>query len=188
MRIFISYSRQDLAHARALHAELTEMGHEPWLDLLNIRPGAKWESEIRLAIERADVVLLIVSPWSLASETVRTEWRHAREYIKETLLLAVQSVRPREVLAALGTKDAKQLEQLQWVDVRAQPLTASQRVLAWIDDPSIARGNAFPVPPPRPLFFLDVMPVFAHVAAWAQILGGAACIGLLLVILRWLVR
>ena len=104
MRVFISYSRQDIAHAQALHAELTALGHEPWLDLHDIQPGVDWRSEIRSAIERAEVLLLVVSPWSMASDTVRAEWRHARAHAKQTLLLAVQSVRPQEVRAAWGAE------------------------------------------------------------------------------------
>ncbi|MFY9609344.1 MAG: toll/interleukin-1 receptor domain-containing protein [Blastocatellia bacterium] len=79
--VFISYSHRDSSYLKELlrHlASFTKIGLiEPWADA-HISAGAKGRSELKEKLERADVILLLVSPNYLASKYARTvELPHA---------------------------------------------------------------------------------------------------------------
>ncbi len=85
-RIFISYASEDDAHRIALEKHLIVLRREelvePWSDR-KILPGGAWGDEIDLELERADLVLALVSADFLASsycyeiEMARALERHA---------------------------------------------------------------------------------------------------------------
>jgi hypothetical protein len=76
IQVFVSYAHADkkwlqrlLVHLKPLR-ELCEL--EQWDDT-RIKPGSKWKQEIRAAVDRASVAILIVSADFLASEFIRTD-------------------------------------------------------------------------------------------------------------------
>jgi len=69
-RVFISYSRKDLAFAEALVASLIARGFEAYLDKKDILPGEPWRERLSALIARADAVVFLISPDSVLSSSV----------------------------------------------------------------------------------------------------------------------
>jgi len=74
-RIFISYSRREIGFVDALVDQLESKGNQVWLDYRSLIPGTPWLDQIHRGIEEADVLLLVVSKASLASQNVEVEWK-----------------------------------------------------------------------------------------------------------------
>jgi formylglycine-generating enzyme required for sulfatase activity len=75
-RIFISYSRTDEAFARRLAASLSQLGADVWIDIEDIPAGMKWSRAIQEGLDLAELLMLIVSPDSMASQNVEDEWQY----------------------------------------------------------------------------------------------------------------
>lgn len=60
-RVFLIYSRKDLAVAKELSALLTEAGFAPWLDVEQLVPGQVWRQAIVRAIQEAGVAVVLIS-------------------------------------------------------------------------------------------------------------------------------
>lgn len=73
LRVFVSYSSLDRAEALAVRRILEGAGCEVWLDVFDIRPAGRLESELTEALERADLVCVLLSPTSVVSPWVREE-------------------------------------------------------------------------------------------------------------------
>jgi hypothetical protein len=72
--IFISYARRDGAElALVLQKDLRMEGYEVWLDTQRIGGAATWTVEIEAAIDRAQVVLALLTPGSYSSHICRAE-------------------------------------------------------------------------------------------------------------------
>src|SRR4051794_28689950 len=72
--IFISYAHRDGAGlAQRLQVDLSAKGYDAWLDTKRLYAGAVWSREIEQAIDRADVVLALISAGSYVSDICRAE-------------------------------------------------------------------------------------------------------------------
>ena len=71
--VFLSYSRDDKARVLDLAARLRESGVSVWIDQGGIDGAALWGESIVNAIENAKVLLLVVTPSSVASHNVAKE-------------------------------------------------------------------------------------------------------------------
>ena len=72
-RVFVAYAHQDKEYFERLSVMLMPLVHTGLLDLsadLDIRVGENWQERISERLERADLILLLVSPAFLASEYV----------------------------------------------------------------------------------------------------------------------
>jgi WD40 repeat protein len=78
-RVFISYSRTDEKFARRLATDLDRLGASIWIDVDDIPPGVNWSSAIQRGLDECDVLLLIMSPESMASANVADEWQYFRD-------------------------------------------------------------------------------------------------------------
>jgi WD40 repeat protein len=79
---FISYARADgESAARALHARLGVDAPDipAWLDRFDIEGGIGWWNQIEQELERAEFLLLVITPAAVRSENTRNEWRSARQ-------------------------------------------------------------------------------------------------------------
>jgi hypothetical protein len=76
-RIFISYSRKDLAFADQLEAVLKARGFEPLIDRTEIYAFEDWWTRIEGLIGRADTVVFVLSPDSIASDIALKEVAYA---------------------------------------------------------------------------------------------------------------
>ena len=83
---FISYSHTDQDFAVRLVEALPGLGIEPWMDREGIRAGDRWSAAIQQARDSTDVLVLILSPASMASSNVADEWQYALDKGKPVLV------------------------------------------------------------------------------------------------------
>jgi hypothetical protein len=119
--VFISYSRSDSVFVNHLAKWLRESGCNVWQDTAALRGGQDWTSEIDQAIRASDVILVVLSPSSSASEWVT----------KETLL-ALNLDKPVVPILFRDTKIPVQLVDIQFIDFRDERNEAAQSLLAAI--------------------------------------------------------
>src|SRR5215472_13502213 len=72
-KVFISYSRKDMAFAGRLEAALKARGFEPLIDRTDIYAFEKWWERIEALIARADTVVFVLSPNAIASDVALRE-------------------------------------------------------------------------------------------------------------------
>src|SRR6266540_4740518 len=70
-RVFLSYPRGDRAVAGQLYEALQGESLDVWFDEANLVPGAAWETEIKRAVDRADVILVLIGKGSLSPRSQR---------------------------------------------------------------------------------------------------------------------
>jgi tetratricopeptide (TPR) repeat protein len=166
-RVFVSYSHKDTkwlkdieTHLKPLIGDVLDL----WADT-QIRPGAQWHDEIRAAMARATVAVLLVTPDFLASdyiagqempvllsaaqqERVRILWIAVRASAYDrTPLAAYQSANdPKRPLNSLKAAEREQVlvEIAKKIEAAAQQKLASQQAV-----------EQFHVPHPRNQFFTD---------------------------------
>lgn len=75
-QVFISYSRINENFARRLAADLDRDELDVWIDVEDIPPGTNWSNAVNEGLNSADVMILIMSPASMASKNVEDEWQY----------------------------------------------------------------------------------------------------------------
>lgn len=76
-QIFISYKRSDEEFALKVYSSLVQrIDATIWLDVVSIRAGEDWSDAIQNGLSASDVLLLIVTPDSMASSNVADEWKY----------------------------------------------------------------------------------------------------------------
>ena len=80
-RVFLSYSRADEEFATRLRRRLESEAPDIslWQDRTQMEGGVGWWPQIQAALERVEFMILVMSKASVHSETVRKEWRYARQ-------------------------------------------------------------------------------------------------------------
>ena len=63
--VFISYAREDQQMAERIFNDLTSVGARPWLDIKNLKPGQRWDNEIKRAISGSNYCVVLLSSKSL---------------------------------------------------------------------------------------------------------------------------
>ena len=84
--LFISYQREDISLVDRLCEELRSQDLEVWLDRESIRPGERWQSAIRTAIQNGGYFLACFSDSYV---------RRDKSYMNEELTLAIEELRQR---------------------------------------------------------------------------------------------
>jgi hypothetical protein len=105
--LFLSYSRQDSPFADNLLDKLEGAGFQVWIDYQSLVPAKPWLEQICQGITDAEMVLLIVSRTSMASEYASLEIETAYELKKRVILIILEAVELPEWLKTL-----------EWVDFR----------------------------------------------------------------------
>ncbi|RMA64285.1 toll/interleukin-1 receptor domain-containing protein [Ulvibacter antarcticus] len=75
-KIFVSYSRADTEYVSKLVVDLRAKGFDVWFDK-NIVGGNEWDNTLEAEIQKSDVMVLILSAASVASENVKDEMSYA---------------------------------------------------------------------------------------------------------------
>ncbi len=75
--IFISYTHADSAFVDRLDADLRTQGFDTWVDRERLVAGLRWRRELQEAVERAQVLLIVLSPEAVASQNVQIEYDYA---------------------------------------------------------------------------------------------------------------
>jgi predicted outer membrane repeat protein len=79
--VFISYSHSDTHFVDRLQQDLEINGITTWIDKRGLKPGTKdWDETLRNALRAAEAVVLIASPSSRRSTTVKEEVKLAEMY------------------------------------------------------------------------------------------------------------
>lgn len=99
--VFISYAREDRALVAQLHALLEAQKSEAWVDWDDIPPSVEWFEEIRAAILSAQVIVFVISPYSLASTVCMQELGHADKHGKRIIPVVVRETQEDLVPARL---------------------------------------------------------------------------------------
>ena len=68
LKLFVSYSRRDMAATDALVERLEAEGFEVTIDRRDLPYGEEWQAELADFIRAADTVVWLVSPASVASK------------------------------------------------------------------------------------------------------------------------
>ncbi len=76
MKIFISYSRDDRAFVESLRTDLSQLGHDVWMDQ-RLLGGQEWWDEILRNIRECDIFVLALSPKSIESDACLLELKYA---------------------------------------------------------------------------------------------------------------
>ncbi|MGB6537562.1 MAG: SUMF1/EgtB/PvdO family nonheme iron enzyme [Xanthobacteraceae bacterium] len=76
-KVFVSYSRKDMAFADKLEAALKARGFEPLIDRTEIYAFEDWWKRIQALISRADTVAFVLSPDAVTSDVALKEVTHA---------------------------------------------------------------------------------------------------------------
>ncbi|MDX2137996.1 MAG: TIR domain-containing protein [Chloroflexota bacterium] len=78
--IFCSYSRDDTTVVERVERAYKALGFTYLRDVISLRSGQDWNSEILKLIETADLFQLFWSPTAAESKYVREEWEHALKF------------------------------------------------------------------------------------------------------------
>src|SRR5436305_4143467 len=101
-KIFISYSRKDMAFADRLEAALKARGFEPLIDRTDIYAFEDWWKRIEDLIVHADTVVFVLSPDSVGSEVARKEVAFAASLNKRLAPIVFRPVEDKFVPDALA--------------------------------------------------------------------------------------
>jgi hypothetical protein len=89
MQVFISYSRENLAFAEQLVEDLLDYVLAVWMDVRSIPHGANWDNEVQKGLDSSDLMVVLLSPASVASQNVADEWSYFLEKDKPILPLMI---------------------------------------------------------------------------------------------------
>jgi hypothetical protein len=102
-KVFISYSRKDLAFADRLDAALKVRGFEPLIDRTDIYAFEEWWKRVEALIARADTVVFVLSPDAVRPGTVALkEVEFAASLNKRFAPIVFRPVEDKSVPEALG--------------------------------------------------------------------------------------
>jgi hypothetical protein len=77
MRVFLSHAREDAKVADVLRAGLSKAGFEVWHDAEQLMPGDNWALELGKALQKAQAMVVLLSPSALTSPSVQREIEYA---------------------------------------------------------------------------------------------------------------
>ena len=88
--IFFSYARDNSEFVIELAKRLKADGKNVWLDQIDIPAGSRWDLEIQRALEKANVLLIVLTPTSAISNNVMDEVSFAIEENKKIVPVLVE--------------------------------------------------------------------------------------------------
>lgn len=65
MRVFLSYASEDRELVEAIYLSLRAQGHTVFFDRRDLPPGEEYDARIRRGIERSQLLVFLISPYSL---------------------------------------------------------------------------------------------------------------------------
>ncbi len=102
LKIFISYSRVDLARADALATALIARGFAVRIDVRDLPYGEEWQAELAGFIAEADTVVWLVSPDSVTSRWCNWELGEVVRLSKRLVPVRVRDIDPDTLPEQLG--------------------------------------------------------------------------------------
>ncbi|MBT9315887.1 TIR domain-containing protein [Leptothoe spongobia] len=92
IQIFVSYSEEDIAIQEKVRKRLMREGFTVWVNTVDIPTTTDFQLAINRGIEKADNIVFLLSPSSLASQYCQQELAYARRYHKRIIPLLVRSM------------------------------------------------------------------------------------------------
>ncbi len=105
--VFISYSRFDKTFVSKLREALATLKQDIWIDWEDIPPSQVWWNEIKKGIARANNVIIILSPNSMASPVCHLEIEYARSLNKRLIPVYHADFDRETCLIEIGKRLAK---------------------------------------------------------------------------------
>src|SRR5262245_20661684 len=102
LRVFISYSRQDMAFVDRLQAALAERGIDGFVDRDDIEKSEAWWTRITQLITDSDTIVFVLSPGSVDSKVCADEVAFAERLNKRFVPIVARDLGGRDVPAALA--------------------------------------------------------------------------------------
>jgi formylglycine-generating enzyme required for sulfatase activity len=132
-RVFISYSRKDMAFVDRLEAALKARGFEPLIDRTEIYAFEDWWKRIQALIGRADTVVFVLSPNAVKSDVALKEVSYAASLNKRFAPIVCRGVDDSAVPEPLRRLNFIFFDDAARFDARADALAeALQTDIAWI--------------------------------------------------------
>ena len=102
LKVFVSYSRRDLAAADSLVDALEANGVDVLIDRRDLPYGEEWQKELADFMRDADAIVWLVSPDSIASKWVNWELGEVGRLSKRLVPVRVRNIDPATLPEALG--------------------------------------------------------------------------------------
>jgi hypothetical protein len=152
MRVVVTYAREDIESARVLVDDISQFGHDVWIDEL-LLGGQEWWDEVLAMIRQCDLYVFAVTARSLNSDPCAEELRYADMLHRPLLPVMMDSVDTDFLPPALA--------RAQFVDYREPTRQAVVALAAALATSGKARPLPTPLPEPPPipqsrLYELDV--------------------------------
>ncbi len=90
MQVFICYARADIQFASQLVENLADYDLTVWMDMRSIPHGSNWDIEVQKGLDGSDLMLVLLTPSSAASQNVADEWSYFIEKNKPIVPLLVE--------------------------------------------------------------------------------------------------
>ncbi len=91
-QVFISYAFQDKVRAEQIYVYLERAGLHPWRYDADLKPGDDWKVQIDAALHSSSHCVVILSPNSIKSPAVASEYRYFLAQNKPVILAQVSDV------------------------------------------------------------------------------------------------
>jgi tetratricopeptide (TPR) repeat protein len=132
-KVFVSYSRMDVAFAQMLVRALAERGFDAFLDKTDIAPGEPWKERLAGLIATADTIVFVVSPDSVVSTTCAWELEESARLGKRILPVVARRIAAADAPPAVGRLNWVFLTEGDDKDAALAALNAAlQTDLAWV--------------------------------------------------------
>src|SRR5262249_42512512 len=102
LRVFICYSRSEIADADALVTALDMSGFEVMIDRRDIPYGEEWQRELSDFIRAADTIIWLVSPNSVKSKWCNWELGEVMRLNKRLVPVKIRSITYEQLPETLG--------------------------------------------------------------------------------------
>jgi formylglycine-generating enzyme required for sulfatase activity len=132
-RVFISYSRKDIAFADRLEAALTACGFEVLIDREEIYAFEDWWKRLQALIGSSDTVIFVLSPDAVASREVQREVEYAASLNKRFAPIVCRRVDDAAVPEALRRLNFIFFDEVEHFDASTDRLAEALRTdIYWI--------------------------------------------------------
>jgi len=134
--VFISYIHENRDQVWKVCDEITQRGHDIWIDENELQPGADWSSTIRKAVQEADFFLAFFS---------KEFYTRDRSHMHEEITLAIEQLRlmhrehiwfiPIRLSGKIPDRSidsTRTLRDIQYADLENEPERDLERVFQWL--------------------------------------------------------
>lgn len=146
-RIFIAYSRKDEVFAHKLAKSLSDLGADIWIDVEDIPAGMNWSNAIQQGLRLCEIMIVIITPASMASRNVEEEWQYYHDKNKPLVPILLKPTEVHYQLSRIHYIDFHKQD----YDLALRQLHSQLRQKGVALNPISASEKSVPIPAQRPL-------------------------------------